>query len=75
MLDVVMEIVGGAKPFMKQHRVVSSDGDSLWQTLNTNASEGKAKAATKLMKQLIPDVAAYIEQNRARAAPREQPAA
>jgi hypothetical protein len=74
MLDVVMEIVGGSKPFMKQYRVISSEGDSVWQKLNTNASEGKAKAATKLMKQLMPDVAAYIEQKRAKAAPPGQPA-
>jgi hypothetical protein len=64
MLDVVMEIVGGNKPFLKQYRVVSSEGDSVWQKMSTSASEGKAKAATKLMKQLVPDVAAYIEQNR-----------
>ena len=73
-LDVVMEIVGGEKPFLKQYRVVSSDGDSYWQRMNTNASEGKSKAATKLIRLLIPDVAAYIEQNRAKTAPREQPA-
>lgn len=60
MLDVVMEIVGGEKPFLKQYRVVSSEGDSFWQRMSTNASEGKSKAATKLMNQLIPDVAAYV---------------
>jgi hypothetical protein len=60
MLDVVMEIVGGEKPFLKQYRVVSSEGDSLWERMSTNAAEGKSKAATKLMKLLIPDVAAYV---------------
>jgi hypothetical protein len=60
MLDVVMEIVGGKQPFLKQYRVVSSEGDSFWQRMNTNAAEGKTKAATKLMKLLVPDVAAYI---------------
>jgi hypothetical protein len=69
-LDVVMEIVGGAKPFMKQYRVVSSEGDSWWQRMNTDASEGKAKAATKLMRELVRDVAAYIEENLPRTAPR-----
>jgi hypothetical protein len=73
-LDVVMEIVGGEKPFLKQYRVVSSDGDSAWQRMNTNASEGKSKAATKLIKLLIPDVAAYIEQNPAKPAPPRLPA-
>lgn len=63
-LDVVMEIVGGARPFLKQYRVVSSEGDSAWTRMNTNAAEGKAKAAHKLIQLLIPDVADYIEKNR-----------
>lgn len=63
-LDVVMEIIGGERPFLRQYRIVSSEGDSLWQRMNTNAAEGKSKAAAKLMKLLIPDVAAYISQNR-----------
>ena len=63
-LDVVMEIVGGKTPFLKQYRVVSSEGDSTWKKFNTNAAEGKAKAAHKLIRLLIPDVAAYLEQNR-----------
>ena len=64
-LDVAMEIVGGAKPLLKQYRVISSEGDSTWKRLNTNATEGKAKAAARLLKLLIPDVEAYIAQNRA----------
>jgi hypothetical protein len=66
MLDVVMEIIGGKTSFLKQYKVVSSEGDSFWRRMNTSAAEGKAKAAAKLMSQLIPDVAAYIEQNRKR---------
>jgi hypothetical protein len=66
MLDVVMEIVGGGKPFLKQYRVVSNEGDSFWERMNTSASEGKSKAAAKLMHQLIPDVAAYIEDQQPR---------
>jgi hypothetical protein len=68
MLDVVMEIIGGKTSFLRQYKVVSNEGDSFWQRMNTNAAEGKAKAAAKLMNQLIPDVAAYIEQNRKRKA-------
>jgi hypothetical protein len=68
-LDVAMEIVGGAKPLLKQYRVISSEGDSTWKRLNTNATEGKAKAAAKLLKQLIPDVAAYIHQRRSPSGP------
>jgi hypothetical protein len=60
MLDVVMEIVGGEKPFLKQYRVVSSEGDSFWQRMSTDAAQGKSKAAVKLMQRLIPDVAAYL---------------
>ena len=68
-LDVAMEIVGGAKPFLKQYRVISSEGDSTWTRLNTNATEGKAKAAARLLKQLIPDVEAYIHQQRSPTGP------
>jgi hypothetical protein len=68
-LDVAMEIVGGPKPFLKQYRVISSEGDSAWKRLNTNATEGKARAAARLLKQLIPDVAQYIQQNRSPTGP------
>lgn len=68
-LDVAMEIVGGARPFLKQYRVISSEGDSTWTRLNTDATEGKAKAAAKLLKQLIPDVEAYIHRNRSPSGP------
>ena len=62
-LDVAMEIVGGKKPFLRQYRVISSEGDSWWEKMNTDASEGKAKAGQKLMQRLIPDVAAYVAEN------------
>ena len=68
-LDVAMEIVGGAKPLLKQYRVISSEGDSTWKRLSTNATEGKAKAAARLLKLLIPDVEAYILQNRSPTGP------
>lgn len=68
-LDVAMEIVGGARPLLKQYRVISSEGDSTWKRLSTNATEGKARAAAKLLKLLIPDVASYIEQNRSPTGP------
>jgi len=64
MLDVVMEIAGGKRSFLKQYRVVSNEGDNWLQRMNANAQEGKAKAGKKLMQQLIPDVAAYIAENR-----------
>lgn len=49
-LDVVMEIVGGRTPFLKQYRVVSSEGDSFWQKMNTNAGEAKAAYVTTVKK-------------------------
>jgi hypothetical protein len=63
-LDVVMEIAGGKKPFLKQYHVISSEYDSWWEKMNTNASEGKTKAGNILIKQLIPDVEAYVAENR-----------
>ena len=59
-LDVAMEIVGGQEPFLKQYRVVSSEKDSMLEKWNTNAYQGKAKAARLLMERLIPDIEAYV---------------
>jgi hypothetical protein len=59
-LDVVMEIEGGANPFLKQYRVVSSERDTTWEKLNTNAYQGKEKAAKLLMERLIPDIEQYV---------------
>ena len=59
-LDVAMEILGGAKPFLRQYRVVSSEKDSTWEKWNTNAYEGKAKAVKLLLGKLIPDIEAYV---------------
>lgn len=59
-LDVVAELTGGKEPFLRQYRVVSSEKDSTWEKLNTNAYEGKVKAARSLMAKLIPDIEAYI---------------
>ena len=63
-LDVVMEIAGGKKPFLKKYHVISSEDDSWWEKMSTNASEGKTKAGNMLIKQLIPDVEAYVAGNR-----------
>ena len=49
--------------------MISSEGDSTWTRLSTNATEGKARAAARLLKLLIPDVAAYIQQNRSPTGP------
>lgn len=62
-LDVAMQIVGGATEFVKRYRIVSNEGDSFWTKMNTNAAQGKKKAADKLMAVLIPDIEAWVKAN------------
>lgn len=62
-LDVVMEILGGKIPLTKQYQVVSSENDSIWEKMNTNAYEGKAKAVKLLLARLIPDIEEYVRLN------------
>jgi len=45
---------------VKTYEVLSSEGDSGWEKWNTDASEGKEKAATKLMKLVIADIQEFI---------------
>lgn len=59
-LDVVAEMTGGKEPLLRQYRVVSSEKDSTWDKWNTNAYEGKAKAARLLMEKLVPDIERYV---------------
>ena len=59
-LDVVAEMTGGKEPLLRQYRVISSERDSTWEKWNTNAHEGKAKAARLLMEKLIPDIERYV---------------
>ena len=59
-LEVEMKIIGNKQPFVKQYHIISSEGDSFSQRLNTSASEGKAKAGTKLLDQLIVDLQSWI---------------
>lgn len=59
-LDVVAEFTGGKEPVLRQYRVISSEKDTTWEKMNTNAYEGKAKAARLLMERLIPDIELYV---------------
>jgi len=59
-LDVAMQITYGEKRFANRYRIVSNEGDSWWEKMNTNASEGKAKAGKKLMTALIADVEKWL---------------
>lgn len=60
-LDVAMVIVNGAKKYSSKYRVISDEGDSWWTKMNTNAYEGKEKAARKLMNLLVADINNFIE--------------
>jgi len=46
----------GDKSDSKTYEIMSSDGDSIWAKMNTNALQGKTKAAEKLMVAMIPDI-------------------
>lgn len=62
-LDVVVQITGGDQPAVHQYRVISNEGDSFWEKMNTDAYEGKAKAARLLLGKIIPDVEEYLRAN------------
>jgi len=59
-LDVAMQISSQGKTFANRYRVVSNEGDSWFEKMSTNASEGKAKAGKKLMAALIADVEKWL---------------
>lgn len=59
-LDVAMQITSGERRLANHYRIVSNEGDSWWEKMNTNASEGKAKAGKKLMVALIADVEKWL---------------
>lgn len=59
-LDVLLDMSGGYRPLLKPYRIVSTEKDSWWQKMNTNAYEGKAKAARLLLEKLIPDIELYV---------------
>jgi hypothetical protein len=59
-LNVAMQLEAGGKTSAKRYEVISSEGDSIWTKMNTNAAEGKEKAARKLMAKLIPDIEQFV---------------
>ncbi len=60
-LDVAMEICSADRAFKKRYQVLSSEGESILIRMGTNAAEGKAKAAKKLMAALIPDIEQFMK--------------
>ena len=58
LLDVVMLIKDGKKvKFQKKYMIDSEKGVSFWTKMNTNADQGKKRAAEYLINELIPDIA------------------
>jgi len=62
-LDVAMEMRRGESSFGNSYHILSSEGDSYWQKMNTTATEGKAKAAKKLMNAMISDIEKWVAAN------------
>ena len=60
-LDVDVLFQSDGKEEKKSYRVVSSEGDSWFARMNTRPSEGKKKAASKLMSKIVPDVQEWIK--------------
>ena len=50
----------------RMYQISSSEGDTFWEKMNTDASEGKEKAAIKLIDALIPDIQNFILEVQAR---------
>lgn len=44
------------------YEVLSSEGDSVWTKMTTNASQGKQKAASKLLARMVPDIESFVVQ-------------
>jgi len=59
-LDVAMRLKSGERSFSRRYFISSSEGESTWTNLNTDAGKGKALAARKLMARLIPDIEAFV---------------
>lgn len=45
----------------KVYYILSSEGDGWWEKMNTNASQGKMKAAKKLMDKIMVDLQSFIK--------------
>ncbi|MEP2829551.1 MULTISPECIES: hypothetical protein [Alphaproteobacteria] len=64
-LDVAMQIASSGKSTVKQYKVHSSEGDGYWEKMNTDAAEGKQKAADKLIALIVPDIEIFIAEMKA----------
>jgi hypothetical protein len=58
-LNVDMHVAGSTE-LTRSYRVVSSEGDTTWQDMNTNNIDGKRKAANKLLGKIMSDLDAWL---------------
>lgn len=61
-LDVELYWGAGASSLKKRYHIRSAEGDSLLTQMLTDPSEGKQKAGDKLMRQMIPDIEAWLRE-------------
>jgi hypothetical protein len=59
-LDITLSITGGAQPFQRQYKIVSTEGDSTWAKMTTNGRKALAKVSTLMVRRLVPDIEAYV---------------
>lgn len=59
-LDVAMQLVADGTSAVKRYKIDSSEGDSYWDRINTDANQGKQKAADKLMAAVISDIETFV---------------
>jgi len=55
-LDVVMKITFGSELVAYKYKIISSEGDTMWERLNTNVADGKEKAGEKLLSYVVKDI-------------------
>ena len=59
-LSVIMRLSLAGTVAEYRYQILSSDNLNFWQKMETNASEGKQLAATKLIRKVIPDIEEFI---------------
>jgi hypothetical protein len=59
-LKVGMKLKSGERSLVKRYEILSSEGDSIWTKMRTDAAQGKEEAARKLMVKIIPDIEQFV---------------
>ena len=58
-LSFKLTLSGRGAPFEKNYEVTSDEGEPLWEKSNTLPSKGRKTLVLRVLKQIIPDIAAY----------------